>query len=953
MLRMAASTFEDDARGLVNTSMALRFLWVGAAVCIIGSIASWLQPFQITPTARAVLVGAQIALAALCIASTRLTHALPARILVITAAWASVTAATLAALSLGHGAHSLDLSFYPLVVAVVAVLAGTGHAFALTMACAAIVIALAWAETRGWVPGAASLAQTPLSHPLTTHGLLLLAGFTVGAIALRLSNASYRSAQEREARFRGLLAIAARHYWELDDSLRLRRADDATTLQASALFAPQMMRPLAELIDPQGAEGSVQQRALDDLRAHRPFAGLRGSLRDADGAMVHFEFSGQPRRAEDGRFAGYWGVARDITEQVHAAGQLQRSELMLSSLFAATPDCLALTELASGRFLMVNQAFLDIFGYTRDEVIGRTSAELGTWGSSGDRAVMLEALRERSAVTGLRVTFRTRAGVRINMLMSAAVCRIDGVDTVVVNARDVTDDDRRRQEHAAILEHASIGIAFTRNRHIASANPCFERMFGWDAGALVGQPLDAIWPQLDASTIDRSTLRPGLPKEPVVIERELTRRDGSRFWCHLRADALEGNDPIGGGTIWIVEDVTERHLAQQELAAARDAAEAASRAKSAFLANTSHEIRTPLNGLLGLARLAMRDGIDEAQRKSYLAHILESAQGLSATLTDILDLSKIEAGRLGIERAPFRLRDALESVRQANAAVAQAKGLTMDTTLDPALPEAVLGDATRLRQIVGNFVSNAIKFTERGGVHIEASSQGGERVRMAVRDTGIGIAADAQTRLFQPFSQADESTTRRYGGTGLGLSICRELARLMGGQVGVRSAPGEGSEFWVELPLPATGESQIAPPLADEADELRVLRGARVLVGEDNPVNMLITQALLERWGVQVVQAADGAAVVHEVLNAERDGPPFDAVLLDVQMPRLSGHAAARVLHESLGERAPPMIALTAAALVSERDDALRAGMRDFLTKPVNAERLRSVLAHWVGRRRR
>ena len=715
MWRGSASTFEDDARGLANTLMALRFLWVCAGVCVLGSVASWWQAFPISPSQRAVLIGAQAALCLLCVIGTRLVHRVPARWLVLGAGWASVAAASLAALSLGHGAFSLDLAFFPLVVCIVAVLTGTGQAFVMVLGCAGIVAAMAWAEVQGGLAGSSALAAAPLSHPLVTHGLLLLAGFTVGAIMLRLSNSSYIEARERE-------------------------------------------------------------------------------------------------------------------------GALRRSESMLSTVFATSPDCLSLSEFASGRNLMVNQAFVDLFGYSRQQLIGRTVDQVRVWDSLDDRARMLAALREHGQVAGLRVMMRKRSGERVHMLLSAALCRLDGVEHLVINSRDVTADDRLREEQAAVLERA------------------------------------------------------------------------------------------------------------------RDTAEAASRAKSAFLANTSHEIRTPLNGLLGLARLALRDDLPEAQRKAYVTHILDTAQGLSDTMSDVLDLSKIEAGRLDLEATPFRLRAALDALRHVHLPLAQAKGLSLELQVDPALPAVVRGDAARVRQVVGNFISNAIKFTERGSVRIHATAQGPDGVRFAVIDTGIGIDAAAQGRLFQPFTQADESTTRRYGGTGLGLSICRQLARLMGGSVGVRSVAGEGSEFWVELPLPGVDEAALAPSRDTEADDLHALRGARVLVAEDNPVNMMITHALLEQWGVQVVQATDGHAVIDAVAQAERDGRAFDAVLMDVQMPRLSGHAAARVLRERFGERAPPIIALTAAALVSERDEALNAGMLDFLTKPIQPERLRSVLARWVKR---
>jgi CheY-like chemotaxis protein len=257
----------------------------------------------------------------------------------------------------------------------------------------------------------------------------------------------------------------------------------------------------------------------------------------------------------------------------------------------------------------------------------------------------------------------------------------------------------------------------------------------------------------------------------------------------------------------------------------------------------------------------------------------------------------------------------------------------------------------RVRQILSNFITNALKFTERGEVRIEAAAVPGGHVRLAVQDTGPGVPLLTQPLLFTPFTQGDSSTTRRYGGTGLGLSICRELARLMGGSVGMHSAPGEGSRFWAELPLVASAPADL--PAGTEADEIDSLHGARVLMAEDNAVNMMIAVAMLEHWGVRVAQAFDGRSAVDAVHAAVRDGEPFDAVLMDVQMPVMGGHEAARELRRHYAAGELTIVALTAAALVSERDEALAAGMDDFLTKPIDASKLRSTLARRLAMQRR
>ncbi|NUZ04535.1 PAS domain-containing hybrid sensor histidine kinase/response regulator [Piscinibacter koreensis] len=641
----------------------------------------------------------------------------------------------------------------------------------------------------------------------------------------------------------------------------------------------------------------------------------------------------------------------DITARLAAQAALRRSEAMLRHLFATSPDCITVSEAATGRYALVNTAFERITGYPAAEAVGRTATELGVWHDGADRERLVAALASAGVATDMPTTVRTRSGALVSMRLSAARFEMDRRAYIVANARDVTQAEQTRLEHAAILERASIGIAFTRGGRFVQANPRFERTFGWPIGQLAGQPRSAVWPdaepEADVGRIAETQLAAGRSFE---TEREMRRRDGSVFWCRLLAQMVDPQHPVDGGTIWIADDVTERRRIDAALAAARDAAEAANRAKSAFLANTSHEIRTPLNGLLGLARMALQDPVDDAERRRYLEQILESARGLEGILSDILDLSKIEAGKITLEHVAFDLRETLVNVKRSYRSLADVKELALELVVDDALPARVAGDPVRVRQILGNFITNAIKFTDAGTVRIEARPAAAGQIRLAVADTGGGIDAETRRHLWQPFSQGDSSTTRRYGGTGLGLSICRELAELMGGRVGMESAPGRGSTFWADLPLAE------APPSADPVDAAEpagdeVLAGRRVLLVEDNVVNMMIATATLERWGIEVGQAFDGRMAIGAVEAAVAEGRPFDAVLMDVQMPVLSGHDAALELRRAHPADELPIIALTAAALVGEREQALAAGMNDFLTKPLDPSMLRRTLLRWMTRR--
>jgi len=390
-------------------------------------------------------------------------------------------------------------------------------------------------------------------------------------------------------------------------------------------------------------------------------------------------------------------------------------------------------------------------------------------------------------------------------------------------------------------------------------------------------------------------------------------------------------------------DVATRAIlgAHEAETARRAAAEVANDAKSAFLAMMSHELRTPLNGVLGMAQALKRSSLDDAQA-GYVKVLEESGDVLLAVLNDVLDFSKIEAGKLEVERAPVDLPDLVSSLERLWGPRADDKGVGFSTILDPDAPAAFFGDPVRLRQILNNLVSNAIKFTDAGAVSVRTRVVDGDRLRFEVQDTGCGISEEALSRLFTAFEQADTSTARRYGGTGLGLAISRKLARLMGGDVTVETTPGAGSTFRCELPLvPCDVESarQVVP---DAAELLPATTGVlEVLAAEDNIVNQRVLAALLSGAPLNIRFVEDGAAAL-EALAAQR----FDIVLMDVQMPRMDGMEATRRLRAEPGpNRATPVIALTANALHEHRDAYLAAGMDAFAAKPVDVRELLQLIA--------
>ena len=440
------------------------------------------------------------------------------------------------------------------------------------------------------------------------------------------------------------------------------------------------------------------------------------------------------------------------------------------------------------------------------------------------------------------------------------------------------------------------------------------------------------------------------------MERPIELWDGRTIWMAVSNSIIES--PQAPLVLSIFRDVTARKLDEARLNEALLKAEAANRAKSEFLANMSHEIRTPMNGVLGMTALAL-EGPLETEQRQYLEMARASAQSLLGLLNDILDLSKIEAGRLDIASVDFSPRQVIGDLLDSVGLAARQKGIRLHAHIAPQVPAMVNGDPMRLRQVLMNLLGNALKFTERGSVTVELDCSGAEqrlhqlqgrpaanalRLSGAVIDSGIGVPADKHNLIFDAFAQADGSTTRRFGGTGLGLSICKRLLQLMNGTISVESVPGQGSAFRFTLEVrPAASIAALTPRPQAALDQLRSARPLKILLAEDNQVNQLIVVRMLEKSGHSVSVAVNGREVLR-LLGEDR----YDAVLMDVQMPEMDGLEATRRIRQSESASGAngriPVIALTAHAMAGDEQSCFDAGMDGYLSKPLDAKTLADTL---------
>jgi PAS domain S-box-containing protein len=608
------------------------------------------------------------------------------------------------------------------------------------------------------------------------------------------------------------------------------------------------------------------------------------------------------------------------------------------------------------RYSLVNQeviwsdAVYQIYGLSRDAFEPRNDNTL-QFLHPDDRPEAERAFAEAIANRqGLEFELRlVRADGEIRKVVSRAQCEFDEDGRPVALLGVFQDVTERRRAQAAqresmerltrIIELLPVGAVHVQDG-VLSMNAEMEKVTGYSRAEIPN--LETWFERLygDASGKLLNRYREQRANGfPAVVNGLIRRKDGEERMIEFRAC----NDSIG--EIWIVDDITERAAIEQELISARDRAEVAARSKAEFLANMSHELRTPLTAIVGFAGLLTAKGELAEQERHWASRIEDASRALHSIVNDVLDFSKLEDGSVELEHEPFSLRNLVEDTTALLSSQADKKAIGLRTEIAYGICDQLSGDAGRLRQVLLNLVSNAIKFTSQGGVTIRVSEEPakgeGARLRFSVRDTGIGIPEQALGQLFQRFVQADGSISRRFGGTGLGLAISRRLVELMGGEIGVESRLGEGSTFWfrVELARAATA--------AHRPDEVVEIDGTdlRLLLVEDAEPNQELIATILRSVGIEVDIAANGAEAVEAVRTAR-----YDLVLMDVQMPVMGGVQATQIIRAMGGELAQvPIVALSANVLPEQVAEYRRAGMDAHLAKPINPREMLATIVQWAA----
>ncbi len=709
-----------------------------------------------------------------------------------------------------------------------------------------------------------------------------------------------------------------------------------------------------------------------------------------DGSRQFVEVTAWPVLDEQGEVIHIIEHVRDVSRRV-AAEERQRR---LTRAIEAAADAVVLTD-RDGKIIQVNPAFTRLTGYTAEEAIGQTPRLLKSGYQAPETYEELwKTITAGKCWGGLLVNRRKDGNTyHASLTVSPVMDQKGNVEGFVGIHRDIStqialeeelhatnealSEALRRKKSATLtlektldelktansfqnkmLQTAATAI-FTvdTNQRITGVNEAFEHITGYSEADVLGKPCSV----LRGEPCARECRLFGAAFTDRVFRQQCTihAKDGRELVILKNADVYrdEGGRVVGGIESFV--DVTS-------LIEARRLAEEASRSKSEFLANMSHEIRTPMTAILGFSETLLDPDLSEAERIDAIRTIRRNGEHLLQIINDILDLSKIEAGKLDVERIPCSPVQIAREVIELMRVRAEGKGIDLDLVFEGPLPERVQSDPTRLRQILVNLLGNAIKFTERGGVRLVVRLAGEDprrpMLRFDVIDTGIGMNDDQMARLFRPFTQADTSTTRRFGGTGLGLTISKRLAKMLGGDITISSRLGQGSTFTLTIATgPLDGVKFVQQPDATDSEEAReqASDGARpavaeakldcrILLAEDGRDNQRLISYFLRRAGARVEVVENGRLAVEAALRAEQAGEPFDVILMDMQMPELDGYGATAELRSRGYTR--PIIALTANAMEGDREKCLQAGCDDFATKPVDRRKLLAAIVDQVGR---